>query len=523
MNTKKYHWILYFITATIIVTVAVQGYWNFNNYQTNKQRVSNEIQRSLDTALEEYYAELAKTDYLTIIKSDECETTSDTSSTAIVSKSSLWTTNQTRPVDIKSIKIETDNHENVDSILWSVKTELNRELKKANKQPVDSIRGFTQLLPNSKGFTIDKDKGPQNVQIIKGKKAFDSLNIVKSIGTILISMENDSISYKSLDSLIAIQFRQKNISPTYTLNHYKKDTLFYQSNTEIGKNNLMQVTSKSTYLKPNESITLQFENPYKDALRLSFTGILLSFLLSIAIISCLFYLLKIIQQQKQLAEVKNDLISNITHEFKTPIATIGVALESIKNFNVIDDKEKTRNYLSMSSGQLSKLNVMVEKLLETATLDSENLELNKESVNISELIQQLVEKYNLQKEGKPIQFLSTPESIEATVDVFHFENAINNVLDNAIKYGGDEVSISISQDASNVSIAISDSGTSLKKNNKDKIFEKFYRVPKGNTHDVKGFGIGLYYTKKIIEKHNGQIALEMKRTLTTFKITIPND
>jgi two-component system phosphate regulon sensor histidine kinase PhoR len=522
VNTKRYQWILYFITATIIVTVAVQVYWNYNNYQTNKQQVTNEIQRSLDTAIEEYYAELAKTDYLTIIKSEEGIVTSDISKGSTISKSALWTTDKNNPIDIKSIKIETDNHENVDSILLSVKAELNKELLKANKKPVDSIQGFTQLLSHDKGITIDKNRGEKNVQVIKGKKAFDSLNIMKSIGTILISMENDSISYQSLDSLLKIQFLQKKISPTYTLNHYKKDILYHQSNTKIGKGNLMEVTSKSTYLKPNETITLQFDNPYKDALKLSFTGIVLSFILSIAIISCLFYLLKIIKNQKQLAEVKNDLISNITHEFKTPIATIGVALESIRNFNVIEDKEKTMNYLNMSSGQLSKLNVMVEKLLETATLDSENLELNKEHVNISELILQLVDKYNLQKHGMPIQFLSNPESVDATLDVFHFENAINNILDNAVKYGGDEVSISISQQSNYVSISISDSGSSLKKLNKDKIFEKFYRVPKGNTHDVKGFGIGLYYTKKIVEKHGGQININLKKDLTTFKITIPN-
>ena len=130
------------------------------------------------------------------------------------------------------------------------------------------------------------------------------------------------------------------------------------------------------------------------------SGILLSLLLSIAIISCLFYLLKTIKHQKQIAEVKNDLISNITHEFKTPISTIGVALESIKNFNVIDDKEKTKSYLEMSSTQLNKLNVMVEKLLETATLDSEDLDLNKDEIDIVVLISALLEKHKISLDDK---------------------------------------------------------------------------------------------------------------------------
>ena len=143
---------------------------------------------------------------------------------------------------------------------------------------------------------------------------------------------------------------------------------------------------------------MKYSNPSAEALKRSSTGILLSLLLSLAVISSLFYLLKIINEQKELAEIKNDLISNITHEFKTPIATVSTAIEAIENFNVIDDKEKTQKYLSMSSVQLKKLHQMVEKLLETATLDSESLILQKESTNIVDLISRIVK--ILHDEGK---------------------------------------------------------------------------------------------------------------------------
>ena len=134
---------------------------------------------------------------------------------------------------------------------------------------------------------------------------------------------------------------------------------------QIDKASLSTI-SKSAYLPKGSTLKVHFKNETKTILKRILSGILISILLVLAVISCLFYLLTIIKRQKQLAEVKNDLISNITHEFKTPIATISVALESIKNFNVIDDKEKTKTYLEMSNTQLSKLNVMVEKLLETA-------------------------------------------------------------------------------------------------------------------------------------------------------------
>ena len=121
-----------------------------------------------------------------------------------------------------------------------------------------------------------------------------------------------------------------------------------------------------------------------------------------------------------------------------------------------------------------------------------------------------------------IHFEYHQEIIKAIVDPFHFDNAINNIMDNALKYGGNRIDIQIRQ-TSKIEIEISDNGNSLSKESKDKIFEKFYRVPKGNTHDVKGFGIGLYYSKKIIENHQGSIELQLKPQRTTFKITLPNE
>ncbi|HMB99478.1 MAG TPA: sensor histidine kinase, partial [Flavobacteriaceae bacterium] len=109
-----------------------------------------------------------------------------------------------------------------------------------------------------------------------------------------------------------------------------------------------------------------------------------------------------------------------------------------------------------------------------------------------------------------------------SVDVFHLENAINNIIDNAVKYGGKSILVSVEKHSKAVEVLISDNGNSLTKVHKDKIFEQFYRVPKGNTHNIKGFGIGLYYTKKIIEKHGGTIQLELNKNLTTFKIALPH-
>ncbi len=510
MNTKKYRWLLYTITLTIVATIMVQVYWNYKNYQLNKQRVVNEIQLSLDNALEEYFAGLAKADFLTIIDTD----------------------------------IST-----IDSSFYQKNNgNFNRKIISLN------AKGFQKIDTTFKNIDIEsidakKIKFPShinNMRVVKRFNNADSTRLIKSLKTLFVSISDSPVEYQKLDSLLKKQFKNKNLNIDYSLNHVKGDSLFFKSNhnnvtfkfNDRKKNrkgdsvifktkynnvqfNWNNVSSKSTYLKNNEQFNVLFKDSSFEALKRSSTGILLSFLLSLAIISCLFYLLKIINKQKELAEIKNDLISNITHEFKTPIATVSTAIEAIQAFNAIDDKEKTKKYLSISSQQLKKLHHMVEKLLETATLDSEKLLLQKEEVDIVQLVKNSSLKDEFLTTQKEIKFNSSKNKFLIKIDPFHFENAISNLIDNAIKYGGKTIEVHVNIVLNNLEVTVADNGNSIEKNQRDKIFDQFYRIPKGNTHNVKGFGIGLYYTKKIIEKHGGEVHLIPSSTNTIFKITLP--
>ena len=504
MNDLRYRWILYIIVFVIMSTIGVQAYWNYKNYLSNKQQLINDVQLSLDTAVETYFANLAET---------------KTFAFAFEGESIDGILSNTDKMDslVKSVKIFTGNSLNTDSLDSKLKSEISF---------LHTIKKDTII---EHQFIDDNKKEWQTNRIVL-KKHFDStintsqIEKFKSLTSkVLISMTSDSLKLDKINTILKETLRNKTLDIDYNLS-YKNELNDLQ---EILKNNAesasLIVTSKSAFLPRNSVLKIHFSNDTKIILKRMLSSLLISTLLVLAVISCLFYLLKIIKQQKQIAEVKNDLISNITHEFKTPIATIGVAIESIKNFNVIDDKEKTKSYLDMSSNQLSKLNIMVEKLLETATLDSENLNLNKEEINIIDLTNSIVSKHQMQTEKKTIQFSSPKEPILAKVDAFHFENTINNILDNAIKYGGDTIDIAVSQNSFSFTISVSDNGNTLTRANKEKIFEKFYRIPKGNTHDIKGFGIGLYYAKKIAEKHGGTIHLNLSNALTTFKITLPND
>ena len=492
MNTQKYKWILYLIVITIITTIAIQFYWNFKNYEENKQRVTNEIQLSLDNAVEEYYSSLAKSNFFSILKNDDEQTLNSAN-------------NQPSNTPLSRLKNRVKAHKNIKSKLSISSIEFSSD-ENFSQENMDSL-----MLSSSKITSH-----------FNNKKATDSVKLVTTLKPILISFLEQNLDYNKIDSLIEQQLSKKGIALKTSFHHIKNDTLFKQTKDVALVDKQFSVTSKSTYLKDSEAFELYYSNPNFEALKRGFGGIFLSLLLSLLIISCLFYLLKIIQQQKELAAIKNDLISNITHEFKTPIATVSTAIEAIENFNVIDDKQKTQKYLTMSAVQLKKLHQMVEKLLETATLDSEQLMLKKETLDVVAMTEKLVNKYQLLSKNKTLIFSSNLQPIYLNIDVFHFENVISNLIDNAIKYGGSTIEIHINSILKSVEISIADDGDGIEKNQQEKIFDKFYRVPKGNTHDVKGFGIGLYYCKKIVEKHRGILVLSSNNNQTIFKITLPH-
>ncbi len=499
MNTKKHNWVLYLITATIITTVAVQFYWNYKNYQENRKRVTSDIQTSLDNAVEEYYSNVSKSNFFASFSTDTTSLPDD-----------LW-----QKTDADSTKIS------FNSITLNGKTRRgNLDVPKI----LDSIFIRDSLLIKAERIKqnhvhIEDDKG---WQIYAESKVIDTSKVIKGFRTVYIALTNDGIDFTDLDSLFNNQLASKSISTDYYFN-YIIDNKLAMSTKEAASDSLtLSANSKSTYLRDTQQLKVFYSDPMVLALKKSSTGILLSLLLSLTVISSLFYLLKVIQRQKELAEIKNDLISNITHEFKTPIATVSTAIEAIENFNVLDDKEKTQKYLSMSGVQLKKLHQMVEKLLETATLDSEKLILKKEEIDLVELVNKTSIKHQILTDKK-VTFSSNVNSKLVKVDIFHFENAISNLIDNAIKYGGERIEINVNSVLNQVEISVADDGNGIDKNQQDKIFDKFYRVPKGNRHDVKGFGIGLYYTKKIVEKHNGSVQLISNNQSTIFKINLPNE
>ncbi|WP_421796374.1 sensor histidine kinase [Haliscomenobacter sp.] len=249
-------------------------------------------------------------------------------------------------------------------------------------------------------------------------------------------------------------------------------------------------------------------------------------LFAMIILSCFAYTLMVIFQQKKLSEMKTDFINNMTHEFKTPIATISLASDSIVSPMILGNPDKVQRFANIIKQENKRMNSQVEKVLQMALIDKRDFSLKLTEVNLHEVIQAAMENILLRVEKrdgvvKP-SLLATKPIIEG--DLTHVANVINNLLDNAEKYSPDKPEISIStRDVSNgVEVTVQDNGIGISKEARKQIFDKFYRVPTGNLHDVKGFGLGLSYVKAMMTAHKGSVEVKSEPGKgSSFILTFP--
>jgi len=231
-------------------------------------------------------------------------------------------------------------------------------------------------------------------------------------------------------------------------------------------------------------------------------------------------------RQKKLSEIKTDFINNMTHEFKTPLATISLAVDALRNEKVMSKPDKMNYFSGIIKEENKRMNKHVETILQAALLDKQELKLDMKPVHVHTLVQSALNNYRLQiedKEGKVIVHLDA-QNDEIIADEAHFTNMISNLLDNAIKYSKENLvlKVSTSNQGNNVQIKIQDNGIGMNKETVKRVFEKFYRAHTGNIHNVKGFGLGMSYVKTVIDVHKGHIKVES--TLgkgTCFTVVVP--
>ncbi|KAB1154406.1 sensor histidine kinase [Flavobacterium luteum] len=416
---------------------------------------------------------------------------------------------------------------NVSSSFFDKKTDSIKKLKNFsskritevyNNNDIDNSGVQQKVTPDIKIQKSDKLDILENAQF---EIFFKDIAAVKPL--------QDRVSIEKLQKLLEIELKEYEVKTPFEFGIYSNGLA-----TKV-KSDRFKFNKNSTYSIPiftdnegNNKYQLLVSFPHKQKFLFSeLVGItLLSIIFTLIIIIAYSSALNQLIRQRQISEIKTDFINNMTHEFKTPIATINLALDAIKNPKVIQDKEKINRYLQMIRDENKRMHAQVENVLRISKLEKRELDIAKESNNIHDIIEDAIEHVNLIIEDRDGTITTHLQANRTTVllnDV-HFTNVIVNVLDNAIKYSPNVPKIDIYTENIKdfVIIKIKDQGSGMSKAAQKRIFEKFYREHTGDLHNVKGHGLGLAYVKRIVEDHNGEIFVESEKGKgSTFIIKIP--
>ncbi len=247
-------------------------------------------------------------------------------------------------------------------------------------------------------------------------------------------------------------------------------------------------------------------------------------ILSVLAIIFFLYSMWIIMEQKRLSELQKDFINNMTHEFKTPLSSIKIAADFLSTDEHIKNEIRLSRYVQIIKDQNLRLNNQVEKVLNVAHMEKDSIELKKEPFEINDTLINVINNESLKLKQENITYGGTEQPVIILADKLHFINVVANIIDNAVKYSAEdpEVEISLTESDTSVFLSIKDNGIGIDKENQKKLFEKFFRVSTGNVHNVKGFGLGLYYVNNICNKHGWKIRVNSELNIgTEFIITIP--
>ena len=301
-------------------------------------------------------------------------------------------------------------------------------------------------------------------------------------------------------------------------------------NAEVSSDSLgwaykVNLSPSNRFVDP-EYLIVRFPNQNTDVFKEMWPLLIVSIIVIIILIFSFYYIMANNLKQKKLSMIKNDFISNMTHEFKTPISTISLASEMLGDKSISQTPEKQQRYIKMIRDENKRLSVLVESILQTSILDKGEFILKLSEVDVHDIINTAIHNTQLlidQRNGN-IQTHLNATKFKLLADKVHLTNIIFNLIDNAIKYSKDvpEIIISTQNTAEGIMIRLKDNGLGISKENQRKIFDKFYRVPTGNVHNVKGFGLGLSYVLAVVLKHNGTISVvsELGKG-STFNVHLP--
>ena len=411
-----------------------------------------------------------------------------------------------------------------------------RVLAKDYREIKDVFQGGTKIIPvAADSGQISIELNQKVTQQIFKKAKFINEMMVQAFKENILETPQQRIDLIFLDSIIAYELKSENLPKNYKFCIYQgeqKPVIFplktknYDASMAFDSIHKVNLFPNNTFSEP---LYLQIQFPQRGRyilkeMTLSIAG---SIIVIVLVLIAFVFMFKTIIEQRRLSELKAGFISNMTHEFKTPISTIALACEAMEDSDVNNGKDNSTvlPFIDMIRQENRRLEILVESILESAALEKQNIQWGKEEVNLSEVADKVIENtlFRVGKENCSILLSKPEEPIIILCERLHLRNLLSNIIDNAVKYsiGRASVEVDIKQNQKSIVLSISDSGIGIKKEHIDKIFDKLYRVPTGDIHNVKGFGLGLNYVQRICEGYQWNIKVKSKYGVgTTFVITM---
>jgi two-component system phosphate regulon sensor histidine kinase PhoR len=357
------------------------------------------------------------------------------------------------------------------------------------------------------------------------KAAFEALLREESKKTLI----QNRVSNKEIEKLLTKNLRRENIDLDFEFAIYHND-LATKVQSESFEIEVSPTTAVPMFIDQNSeseyALYVNFPERSKyifsSIIGMTFLSVVFTIIIIIAFSSALFQLIK----QRRISQIKTDFINNMTHEFKTPIATINLALDAIRNPKIIADEDKVKRYLGMIKDENKRMHAQVENVLRISKLERNELNISKERVKLHDLVRDAIMHIELIVENRNgyVKGHLEAQNSEVLANETHFTNVIVNMLDNAVKYSNDEPKIDVFTEnvGNNILLKIRDQGNGMSKAVQKRVFEKFYREHTGDVHNVKGHGLGLAYVKRIVDDHQGHVSVESEKGKgSTFIIKLP--
>ena len=411
-------------------------------------------------------------------------------------------------------------------------------IQRHNQMVQDSMNKFKPLI--TKKIKVKKPQIDRTIQYAEtAQKVRNKTEMAKEVFNDYLFKKRsiyERVNYQVLDSLLKYEVKMKGIeipfeygissleNPSYL--HYASSMKYKVSGLKSDKDTYSVNLFPNDYSNSESYLRVYFPNQDRYIIRNIWMMYATSLLLILVVLGCFYVAVSTIVKQKQLADIKNDFINNMTHEFKTPISTISLATQMLGDELVTASPSMFKRYLGIIRDENKRLGSQVEKVLQTAQMERGEVRLNLGMVNVHQIIERVLENISPQIELRDgiIDIDLQAENSEIQADEVHLTNIIFNLLDNANKYspGKPIIKITTENTEKGLSIKVSDQGIGMTKESIKQIFEKFYRVPTGNVHDVKGFGLGLSYVKKMVEEHQGRINVVSKLGEgSEFEVVLP--